>query len=578
MIKRLILNNYRCYDEHEINFKKLSIVVGKNNAGKSTLIEALRLISLVTTRYENLTFKSPPAWTELPLNHQGVTPSLKGIDFSKENLFHLYGNPPCKIEAVFKNDYKVILYIGEEGELHGVLYNKNGEIIQSKGQAREAKFPVINILPQIGPLQMTEETLRADYILANLSSALASRHFRNQLNQLSSRYLEFKRMAEDTWPGLRIVELSGRSQITGNKLSLLVQDGSFVAEVGWMGHGLQMWLQTIWFLARSHKNSTVILDEPDVYMHADLQRKLIRFLRNRFAQVIIATHSIEIMAEVEPEEVLVIDRGQDKSLYASSLPAVQSIIHNIGSIQNIELARLWNAKKFLIVEGKDISILKRFQNTLFPSSAEPFDSIPNMPCRGWGGWNYVVGSQMLLKNAGDTRISIYSIFDSDYHSISEIEKREKDAQNHKINLKVWSKKEIENYLISAPAIYRIIRRNKSVDDPITIEVVSAKIDEIVESLKDDVIDSVATVIHHENRNYTAGKAHSEARFLINPKWDAEKADLVSGKKVIKKMSEWSNSTWKVSLSALAIAREMSISEIPTELSMVVMAIENNKKL
>lgn len=578
MIKKLILNNYRCYDGHEINFKKLSIVVGKNNAGKSTLIEALRLISLVTTRYENLTFRNPPAWTELPLNHRGVAPSLKGIEFSKDNLFHLYGNPPSKIEGVFKNDYKVILYIGNEGELHGVLFDKNGQIIQTKGQARQARFPVINILPQIGPLQMVEETLRADYIIANLSSALASRHFRNQLNQLNSRYKEFKRMAEETWPGLRIVELSGRSQTTGSKLSLLVQDASFVAEVGWMGHGLQMWLQTIWFLARSHKTSTVILDEPDVYMHADLQRKLIRFLRNRFSQVIIATHSIEIMAEVEPDEILVIDRRQDKSLYASSLPAVQSIIHNIGSIQNIELARLWNAKKFLIVEGKDISILKRFQNTLFPYSSEPFDSIPSMPCGGWGGWNYVVGSQMLLRNAGDTRISVYSIFDSDYHSETEINKRRNDAESHKINLKVWNKKEIENYLIADPAIYRIIRRNKSIDDSITLQMVTDKIDEVVESLKDDVIDSVATVIHHENRNYTAGKAHSEARSLINPKWDSDKRNLVSGKKVIKKLSEWSNSTWKASLSALSIAREMSSNEIPSELSKVVNAIENKTKL
>ncbi|SEJ16808.1 AAA domain-containing protein, putative AbiEii toxin, Type IV TA system [Cyclobacterium xiamenense] len=578
MIKTLILNNYRCFDEHEIRFKKLSIVVGKNNAGKSTLIESLRLISLVTTRYENLVFRNPPAWTELPLNFRGVSPSLKGIEFSRDNLFHRYGNAPSKIEAIFKNDYKVILYIGNEGELHGVLFDKTGQIIQTKGQAREARFPVINILPQIGPLQTVEETLRADYILSNISSSLASRHFRNQLNQLNSRYQEFKRMAEDTWPGLRIVELSGRSQTTGSKLALLVQDDYFVAEVGWMGHGLQMWLQTIWFLARSHKNSTVILDEPDVYMHADLQRKLIRFLRNRFVQVIVATHSIEIMAEVEPEEVLVIDRQQKKSFYASNLPAVQSIIHNIGSIQNIELARLWNTKKFLIVEGKDISILKRFQNTLFPNSSEPFDSIPSMPCGGWGGWNYVVGSQMLLRNAGDTRISVFSLFDSDYHSSKEITKRQNDAVKHRINLKVWSKKEIENYLICDAAIYRIIRRNKSETKSITLQIVTDKIDEIVDSLKDDVIDSVSTVIHHENRSYTAGKAHSEARDEINPKWDKEKRNLVSGKKVIKRLSEWSNRTWNASLSTLSIAREMSMREIPPEISRVVKAIENNKEI
>jgi hypothetical protein len=33
-----------------------------------------------------------------------------------------------------------------------------------------------------------------------------------------------------------------------------------------MGHGLQMWLQTMWFLARVGYAACAILDEPDVYM------------------------------------------------------------------------------------------------------------------------------------------------------------------------------------------------------------------------------------------------------------------------------------------------------------------------
>ena len=44
----------------------------------------------------------------------------------------------------------------------------------------------------------------------------------------------------------------------------------------------------------------LVLDEPDVYMHPDLQRRLIRFLLRRDQQVIVATHSIEMMSEVEP--------------------------------------------------------------------------------------------------------------------------------------------------------------------------------------------------------------------------------------------------------------------------------------
>lgn len=68
-----------------------------------------------------------------------------------------------------------------------------------------------------------------------------------------------------------------------------------MAEVALMGHGLQMWLQTMWFLCRSSPTATVVLDEPDVYMHPDLQRRLVRLVRGRYPQIIIATHSVEIV-------------------------------------------------------------------------------------------------------------------------------------------------------------------------------------------------------------------------------------------------------------------------------------------
>src|SRR4051794_18078755 len=61
MLVNLRLRNYRCFQDHELPFRALSILVGKNNAGKSSVAEALRLISLVTARHDRLPFKNPPA-------------------------------------------------------------------------------------------------------------------------------------------------------------------------------------------------------------------------------------------------------------------------------------------------------------------------------------------------------------------------------------------------------------------------------------------------------------------------------------------------------------------------------------
>ena len=80
---------------------------------------------------------------------------------------------------------------------------------------------------------------------------------------------EFKRNAEDSWTELHIDPIE-YSPVDSDYISLLVKDNGFTAEIGKMGNGLQMWLQIMWFLARSKDCKLIILDEPDVYMHSDM--------------------------------------------------------------------------------------------------------------------------------------------------------------------------------------------------------------------------------------------------------------------------------------------------------------------
>lgn len=132
------------------------------------------------------------------------------------------------------------------------------------------------------------------------------------------------------------------------------------------------------FLSRCSDDSTVILDEPDVYMHADLQRKLIRLIKGRYKQIIVATHSVEIMSEVEADNIIPVDSSFSKLNYADHTPMVQEIIDGIGSVHNLEIARIFSSKKFLIVEGDsdDTKILGIIFDRLFEDSHEPIDTIP----------------------------------------------------------------------------------------------------------------------------------------------------------------------------------------------------------
>ena len=73
MLRELKLENYRGFTNHTIPFRKLNVIVGANNAGKSTVVEALRIISFTANRYRNLTYRKVPDWLEISGRNFGVT-------------------------------------------------------------------------------------------------------------------------------------------------------------------------------------------------------------------------------------------------------------------------------------------------------------------------------------------------------------------------------------------------------------------------------------------------------------------------------------------------------------------------
>ena len=576
MLTTLRLQNFRCFEDHTLEFKPLTIVVGRNNAGKSTLVEALRLVSIVTSRYDGLNYQNVPSWLQVPRGHRGVSPSLHGIALSPGALFNHYSEPPAIISAQFEDKSALSIYLGSTQRIHAVVFNRRGVPVRDKAAARSIRFPLIATMPQVGPLEPTETTLETAYVRRSADSYLASKHFRNQLRLFSGRYPAFKQLVEETWPSVRIVEFKRGSGLPDDELSLLIQDRDFVTEAANMGHGLQMWLQTMWFLARVGSNATIVLDEPDVYMHADLQRKLMRVLKNRHRQIVVATHSTEILSEVEPENVLIVDRYRPSSGFAASIPAVQQVLRRMGSAHNIQLMRLWHARKCLLIEGKDVTLLKHIHARLFPNANEQLELIPHMSIGGWGGWQYAVGSRMFLENSGGEEIATYCLLDRDFHTDQEVSQRASDADRLGVRLHVWLAKEIENYLLNAAAITRIIATDapRRTEPPTPTEV-EKELDRVAEMFKPDIIDQVASELHRLDKAAGILTANRLARETVEAKWGRSDARLrlLPGKNVLSELSRWSQEHFGVALGAARIAREMHLEEIADEVREVLEAIE-----
>lgn len=558
MIRKLVIKNFRCYEKTTIFFNGTSILVGKNNAGKSTMIEALKIISSVTRKYRTLRFFAPPEWVTREDSY-GVFPNVENMNISDRGIFHLYGDPPAIIEALFANGTSIKAYVGEGLSIFAVLYNKNGEPIRNSKEAKAVDIPIIEVLPQISAVLDTEKVLKKATVDGNRSTRLASRNFRNQLFYYNEAFPAFKGLVESTWEELQVKPIESEFENDGQILNFYVRVRAFEAELGWMGHGLQMWIQTMWFISQCDASAIVVLDEPDVYMHADLQRRLVRLITPMFSQIIIATHSLEIIEEVPSDCIIPIDSRKRQIKPIGDETALTALSAELGSPLNIDLARIFISNRFIIWDGgeRDRTILSAFQSVLYPKDLHPIITYPKAYVNSWDDWNKTIALAGVFA-LNKIPVDLFCIANSGYHTLDEIQKRIDDAASRGIILHVWTKNEIDNYAININAINRYLKaegRTGSVNETLVID----KIQEILLSLYKTI----------EKRTSKDGKNDNIDE--INYRLD-EPLNIISGKAFFNALSAWTRKEYGVGISARQIIPYFSLNEVPDEIKTVIDAL------
>src|SRR5919108_102600 len=206
MLEELQLENFRGFREHVVPLRRLTVIVGANNAGKSTVVEALRLVMLVLRAVRGSRFVPEPRWLDHPLAYRGLAPATRGMEFDADSFFHRYQDPPAVITASFSGGASVVVFVGPDGDVHGVIRDRHGHAVGSASDVRNLDFPVVAVQPQVAPLLRNEVILAPATVQRALGSYLTPQHFRNQLNLFYSDFGEFRRLAEETWPLLQVQE------------------------------------------------------------------------------------------------------------------------------------------------------------------------------------------------------------------------------------------------------------------------------------------------------------------------------------------------------------------------------------
>ena len=578
-IKSLYLDNFRGFKEHIIYFKTETIIVGKNNAGKSSIIEALRLVAFVCRRFKTASYIPCPEWLieEYNINYglkcKGIEPNIKNLIHNYDTIFYFYNDKiPAKIIATFENNIKIEICLGKNERIFATLWNANDSIITSKLQASYL-LTDMSILPQIGPLAENEKILTERYVKNSEEYSLSSLHFRNQIRNKFDLFDKYKEYMHKYSDNITITDLITGDNLTNlDKISLLIENNKFLVEISGLGNGFQMCAQIIWFLVKSESSNIIILDEPDVYLHADLQRKLYKLLLSLKKQFILTTHSIEIISSTDPGNILVANKNHKESKYLEDNKGLRNIIQQLGSTHNLQMTRLFNANRCIFVEGIDIEYLNAFYKKVYADEILDLYDVPNFQIGGRAELPSVKNIVKFLNENLQNNINYYCFLDKDYYTENEINKVENNHNIKNLFIHIWNKKEIENFLLVPIVIYRYLINNN-------INISENDIKNKIEELYND---DIATLIgcytesiqkHEKNINNASQQAYL---YVNNKSKFKDKIAICRGKHILKQLKAWLQDNYKICFKDIDLIPYFKLDDIDADLLQMLQKVHDNQ--
>ncbi|MER9236078.1 hypothetical protein NKI56_29185 [Mesorhizobium sp. M0622] len=176
-------------------------------------------------------------------------------------------------------------------------------------------------------------------------------------------------------------------------------------------------------------------------------------LRNIAPDILIATHSTEIITEAEADDIVVINKNRKQAQRVKNPSQLGDVFSSLGSNLNPILTQLAKTRRALFVEGKDFQILGKFASKLGFAEVGNRGNFAVIPVEGFNperAKNIKAGMELTLGG----KISSAIVFDRDYRSENECAAIKEACGKFSELVALHRRKEIENFLLVPAAIDR----------------------------------------------------------------------------------------------------------------------------
>ncbi|MCL2829670.1 MAG: AAA family ATPase [Betaproteobacteria bacterium] len=468
MITKLTLRNFKSVGEEVYEFTSFDLLVGRNNSGKSTVLQAMAIWQFCVDEFLRSSRKGSRG-IQVVLPNFTALPVPEFILLWKDRTDRKY--PFDKTTDKKRQEFILIEILLEWKDSAGktdtfgveLRYHSPQTIyaIPSEGWAKlrdcenNGNLPQIAYVPPFSGLEPSEKRLDDPPMRQQVGKGQPGSVLRNLLLKVSTASpSKPKDKTIDTadlsdWDDLAdvvqrwfTVKISQPKYDSTKDVYITVEysqdEKNYDIIAG--GSGFHQTLTLLAFLF-GYKPTTILLDEPDAHLHVNLQREILDYFKKksqeRGIQFLIATHAEEFIRGV--------DAGQIVSLLKhvpNRVDSTPAVLRAMADVSNEEITRLTGFPYILYVEGEtDERILRAWAGTCGAQKA-----MDRICFKAMGG-----GDKTNMKKCADEhftalkqviptveRLMLFDFDDADgaFHP---------EASN--LALFEWKRKNIENYLL-----------------------------------------------------------------------------------------------------------------------------------
>lgn len=472
MITKIRIKNFRQIKDQTIDLDQSVVIIGPNNGGKSTLLQAISLFAIAVRSWgvERVNKKSKAQKrTGVAINLEELL-NISVSDFKelwtdlvvREGVTNIEGKPTAKnirIEIVaegftnkeywktgFEFDYgrDSLIYARLTQDEHNNLFEFPEILLNER----------IGFLPSVAGLKPSEDKLEIGSILRYIGNGNTSDVLRNVC------YLLYDREDRTSWKQF-VAEIEGLFRVQLNPPKYIPATGLLKmsynegqkknVDLSSLGSGTKQAILLFAYLL-AFPNTVNLLDEPDAHLEvirqSNIYDKISDLTKKNNSQLIIASHSESVMSRAFGKDLVIsgifgeFERvNQDKY--------IKSVLRDIG-YEEFLIAR--QRPNILYFEGTtDLDFIKAFCRKLGLNAVHQFIEDNVFP--------YPVGNDVnRVRNHFDSlrkfipNLKGYAIFDN-------LRRRIENNQPGLI-IKQWNRNEIENYLPIPDSLFGFIEKSE----------------------------------------------------------------------------------------------------------------------